>query len=266
METLTNQTKTNFDSKKTVYFSRLITQHHRAFALHKNEGRLWEERDGKRDWGNVSEHCAVEIARVRKLGKLLSLQPKTIQDLEEAAALHDFSKRKEREIKVAPGGITWQQYDEEISAYSTETILSHGFSEHVAELTDSVGHCSLIKTEELLSKDASQLNEADIAYLVMHYVDSYTRGSEWVGEASEHGNDVDLRVKKDATNPNLQNLKEDGKIILGGRDFTEVMRDTSHQIEQLFSELIQERNSITIPPLEIPQYIDVQIKEEIEKS
>jgi hypothetical protein len=107
-------------------------------------------------------------------------------------------------------------------------------------------------------------SEDDIAYLLMHYVDGYTRGAEWVASASATENDVDVRAHKDRKNSTLHNLLKDGRSFLDGRDYPDVMQATGHQIENLFSEMIQERNGINIMPLQIPEYIDAEIKQEIE--
>src|SRR6266702_2742087 len=85
--------------QKRVYFAYLSLEAFNAFKMHKAIG-LWEKKDGVVEqvcWRNVSEHCLVEMARVKVLANALSL-PKVIQkDLLDTAALHDF--HKEQEIK-----------------------------------------------------------------------------------------------------------------------------------------------------------------------
>lgn len=83
------------DQKKTKYFSDLALSVKDAFRLHKKFGQLTDE-EGKRPWGNVSEHCLVEVARVKTLAELLNLDSHITKDLMYAAALHDISKRREK--------------------------------------------------------------------------------------------------------------------------------------------------------------------------
>ncbi len=255
--------KSESELKKTEYFSKLARSVKNAFALHNNEGNLWQKKDGKEDWKNVSEHCLVEIARVNTLGALLELNQETVKDLMYAAALHDFSKKKEKELQVPEGGITWEQYDKEISQWSRKTIAGNGLSENIVELSGSVGHDSLIKTEDLLKKDKNELSESDIAYLVMHYVDNYTLGSDWVKPINGMTNEIDNRTEKDKNNPTLKNLQEDSKKILNGRNYVDVMKDTGHDIEKLIVKLIKEKKNIEVDPLRLPEFIDEEIKKEI---
>ncbi len=65
-----------------------------------NEGRL-------SDWANVSEHCLVEVARVGVLSEYLGLPRDLREDLKVAAALHDFSKRKNAKL-LAQKAVQWQ--------------------------------------------------------------------------------------------------------------------------------------------------------------
>ena len=83
--------------KKREYFVRLGLQMREALKLHKKAG-LWERKEGKRDWGNVSEHCLVETARVNVFADKLGLSEDVKKDLATAAALHDSFKKGEKEI------------------------------------------------------------------------------------------------------------------------------------------------------------------------
>jgi len=250
--------------KKTKYFDNLAKSLKSAFEMHKGQGRLWE--GDKRDWGNVSEHCLVVTARVETLSDLLKLTEDTKKNIMYAAALHDFSKRREKELKTPEGGITWEQYREDVSGWSQSEITKAGFSKSVAELTESVGHDSLVQAEALLNKNIKNLSDADLAFLVMHYVDNYTQGAGWVIPTDGTINEIDARVEKDKNNPTLQKLREESKYVFNGRTYIEVMKDTGHKIEQVFVKLIQERSGIEIEPLRLPEYIDGQLKDRIDKQ
>lgn len=249
-------------TKNTEYFARLAQRLTSAFKLHESEGKIWEEKDGKRDWRNVSEHCLVVTARAQVLGEMLGLSEQRIIDLMYAGVLHDFSKRKEKELKVPEGGITWEQYEKEISEYSIDQITKHGFSQEIAELAESVGHGPLLKIEEML-KDPDNLNEYDVAYLAMHYIDNYSIGSEWVKPTDGMTNEIDRRTLKDKNNNTLKNLQEDGKKIFAGRNYTEIMQETGHDIEKLLVKIIKRNKNLDIEPLRLPEYIDEEIKKKI---
>jgi len=257
------QPKTEYEIKKTRYFANLAQRLKSAFAIHQKEGNMWKkEGDNKRNWGNVSEHCLVEVARTNVLADLLDLSAQAKKNLMYAAALHDFSKRREKELSVPKGGITWEQYDREISGWSKDQIRKNGFSEQIAELSEAVGHGSLLKIEEIL-KELNNLTEEDLTCLAMHYVDAYTVGSEWVAPSDGVTNEINMRTQKNKDNPTLSNLHNDGRRILGGRDYDDVMLDVCRKIEILFVQLIKEKKDVRIDPLRLPEYIDEQIKREI---
>src|SRR3990167_8183654 len=146
------------------YFVKEGLRLRQAMKVHKKAG-LWEkERDSEgrlkrteqgrlSDWANVSEHCLVEAARVDVLSDLLMLSPDIKKDLVTAAALHDFFKKREREIAKAGGG-TLSSY-EEASRQSENILTEVGFSKQIVRLANSVGSTSsvMVETESLLNKN-----------------------------------------------------------------------------------------------------------------
>jgi len=256
--------ETRAEAKKTEYFSRLARKFYSAFVLHQTQGKLWDRTDeGKRSWGNVSEHCLVEVARAGVLSDLLKFSPEAKENFMYAAALHDLSKRREKELPVSEGGISWEEYETEVSQWSEGRIVMSGFSQEIADLSEAVGHGSLPKIEKML-EHPENLSESDITYLAMHYVDAYTRGSEWVTPYDGVTSELDLRAKKNKDNKTLARLQEDGKKVFNGRNYNDVMVDAVHKIEILFSRLIRERKNLAIEPARIPEFIDEQIGFQIE--
>src|SRR6185369_17983597 len=86
----------NFDLKKRRYFARVTARVVSAFKLHRTVGGLWERTpEKKRDWGNVSEHCLVEVARTEVLSDITGLTGETKRNLTLAAASHDYGKKQE---------------------------------------------------------------------------------------------------------------------------------------------------------------------------
>ncbi len=85
-----------FETKKRKFFIGRALQERRALDMHIQQ-KLWErDAAGNRDWGNVAEHCLVEVARVEAFSDLLGFDDSLRKDIATAAALHDFSKRRER--------------------------------------------------------------------------------------------------------------------------------------------------------------------------
>src|SRR5437588_8011011 len=114
------QSQVPFESQKRDYFFSLGLKVRRALSLHKDVG-LWNRvyTDGKlvnkRDWGNVSEHCLVEVARIATLAEMLDFSEQTTRELEISATLHDFNKRYEKESMVAAvksGQSVWNAYEQ----------------------------------------------------------------------------------------------------------------------------------------------------------
>lgn len=251
--------------KKRRYFTQLGLQMRKALELHKEAG-LWQRKEGKRDWGNVSEHCLVEVARADVLADELNLPEDIKEDLKTAAALHDFFKKGEKEIVIA-GGLDWNSF-EKASYESTHQMQEAGFSERIIHLANSIGHGSLLETESILKKE--NLSSEDVAYLVLHYIDDYTIGSDWVKPAGKslsgkYENDLERRMNNNENNSRYSLLNEEGKIQLGGEKTFEAQRRIGHLVEQkLFSFLTQIGAKIT-DAKDLPQYIDQKIRNKIEK-
>ena len=148
------------------------------------------------------EHCLIEAARVRVFAEWLNFSSELKSDLVLAAALHDFNKRFEIEAidaDIAKGGSGLTGYDQ-ASETATRELQRHGFTEGVIRIANSAGGRAenLFVIDTLLNQN--QPTNDDLACLVMYYVDSYTRGSDWVEPATEENgqrlNDVDRRLHK----------------------------------------------------------------------
>jgi len=274
------QNEGSFDLKKRAYFSRLALSVLEAMRMHKNPGSLWERnKEGKRDWENVSEHCLVEVARARVLGEKLRLPETTMREVALGAALHDFNKRHEIEaIKAAiargeSGGEASDKTDEE----GEYELHKFGFGENVVEIAGSVGGKSkeLFGMTRILAQE--KLTDKDVALLLMHYVDGYTRGSDWAEPVAkeEDGmvvNEVDRRTRKNLENPNYRKKNEESIVeftdnpILHGRGGIENEGVVCHLIEKRLAALITERTEETIDPLGLPEVVDQEIRKKIAAS
>ena len=255
-----------FEIKKTKFFSTLGVQMRDAFKLHKDIG-LWKKVEGKRDWGNVSEHCLVEVARARVLATKLGLGEGAVHNLETAAALHDFYKAQEKRI-VTQSGLSWESFDKAAEESDTH-IRQAGFSEQVARLAGSVGHTSLNETERILAQP--ELTEDDLSFLVLHYIDDYSVGSDWVQESDVGAdgvrrNNLDRRMDANDANKRYAVLNEEGRQHFGGRTSFEAQRQIGKAVEQRLAQLLSERTGEPVDPVELPELIDKTIKAQIEEA
>jgi hypothetical protein len=252
------------DKSKTRYFSHLAGSLKSAMRLHYEQG-LWERTpEGTRDWGNVTEHCLVEAARVGVMADQLGLQPETKRDLQLAAGLHDFYKKGEVQLMKARG-LSWESYDE-AGQKSTEIILAAGFSERVAYLASSVGHSTLNTTEALVTKP--DLTEDDKAYLAMHYCDDYTVDAQWALPAEADGfgnriNDLDRRMDKNNANKRYEVINEAGREHFNGERSYDAQRRVGHLVEDRLAGLMGEQMGIAFDPIDLPVVIDNQIRADI---
>lgn len=261
----------SFGRKKQAYFTRLGLKMRQALELHKASG-LWERKDGKRDWGNVSEHCLAEAARVGVLAGETGLSDGIRGDLIMAAALHDVSKKEEilsaRKAEAEGTSVVAELYRTE-GAGKEEKLTIAGFSKRVAHLAEAAGGYpeTQLEVKRILDQGES-MSEEDLAYLIMHYVDAYTRDSGWVESSGPDGqNDLDRRTLK--TNRKYENWE---KIIIAERvpneplftaGLSEAMRQAGHRIEALLAQRIESKTGRKIDPETLPEFVDGKIKDEI---
>ena len=262
METVSQE----FSDQKQSYFTRLGREQKQAFKLHKASG-LWDREDGKKEWGNVSKHCLVEIARVDILANTLGLSEEITNDLKTAAALHDFYKKGEVQ-NLDNGGLNWASFEKSVA--EAESAMSEaGFSERVICIASAIGHGhpkSIIGAEQLLNQ---ALSKEDIAFLIMHYVDSYTVGSDWSNspETLEDGqkiNDIGRRYLKIAQYSRINDLNEAGREYFHGETLVATQRRVAHLVEDKLAELVSKKNNRPIDPLDLPNFIDQELQARIE--
>jgi hypothetical protein len=245
-----------FEGKKREFFTGVGLRARNWLEAHKYLGLLWEGSKKKR-WENVSEHCLVEAARGEIFADLLKLGPQAKEDLFAAAILHDFNKREEI-LYTAEHGRTPESFNEAY-AKARKELKEASFPEKLITIADSVGHASLEDVKEILSRD--ELLELDINRLVMHYLDDYTVGTDWVkpAEQNEHGikNDLDRRMDANDTNEKYAKIAEKG--------FYKEQRRVGYLVEQRIAKLIKQRSENEIEPKNLPEFVDQIIKSRIEQ-
>ncbi len=257
--------------RRREYFARLCMTPgvFSAFRLHAEAG-MWKERPEpqQRSWRNVSEHCLVEVARVNVLASRIGLEEQVTSDLRIAAALHDLMKDNEIHLLKAEGS-SYATYAKASEA-SNAVMRQAGFSENIIRLANSVGHESLEETQRILTK--TELDPYDKAYLLLHYIDDITRGSEWIDPVETNGdirrNELDRRIDKNEVNAQpggyYAGLNEEGRKYFFGETTFEAQRRIGMLVEERIAVMIYETTNQKIPPKELPEFIDAGVREGID--
>jgi hypothetical protein len=269
----------NNANKKTQYFSTLALGVLSAMRLHKFQGNLWE-RNGtrKRDWGNVSEHCLVSVARGRVLADKVGLSPRKGRELALGQALHDFDKRIEiLAMKAAVArGESGRDVSDRADAEGERMLREAGFSDDIVAIAGCAGGkpAQLFAMMEILEGPGAP-TEQGLALLITHYVDGYARGDAWVDPASREAgmdplNDIDRRMQKNLDNPVYRKQAEELKAeyfkhpLLRGRGPHENEQFVCHRIEAVLAGTIDLWTGEKIDPFDLPEFVDREIWAKIE--
>lgn len=247
-----------FDDKKRKFFAHIALRVREALQLHKRAG-LWERTEGKREWRNVTEHCLVEIARLEVLADMLDLPADVKKEAATATVLHDFFKKREGGMSAQMP--TWSDF-EKASEEARHQMQEAGFNENTVRMASSMGHSSLIETERILNKGS--LSPEDTAYLLIHYVDDYTMGSDWTKPAEilpdgSAVNDLDRRVLKNENNQRYTRLNEDGRDYFAGETTFSAQRRIGHLVEERLAKLVAEKSARGVDARDLPQFTDREI-------
>jgi hypothetical protein len=237
-------------------------------ALHEGPGKLWEKDETGRDWSNVTDHCLLEAARVDVFARLLRLSAGVREDLVAAAGAHDFYKKFEiaaTRADLASGGTGRAGYlraERESEAH----LRAAGLSDRVIRLIHSVGGEpeNVLETERIA--DLAAPSEEEIAYLIMRYVDDYTRGSAWVAPADENlQNEIDRRADQNRANPDYRRMDEEGRSFYEGTSFAgmsrfEAQAAAAHLAEAKLAELLRIRAGLEMEARRVPEAIDTILR------
>lgn len=255
------QTEIFFEDKERDFFIKIGLHVREAFKMHKDKeaGDLWGRKDSQKDWRNVSEHCLVEAARAEVFAEKLELSGETKNNLIIAVALHDFYKKHEIE-KAGEEGLSFESMVH-ASEEASKILKKRGFSKKIIRLVGSVGADSLIETEEILKKQ--NLTEEDIAFLILHFIDDYSTGSDWV----EAGTDaLGIRIDKAEANPKYKLLNEQGREYFNGETSFEAQRRVGNLVQDKIANLMKERGMTIDDSSGIPYMVDQEIKNKIESE
>lgn len=260
------------------YWARVGFSVKEGIRIHQASGHLTKHSESlKRAWGNVTEHCLVEVNRAEVLGRWVGLPDDLISDIKIAAVLHDFYKKQEitatrqaNENRTSPLAAVRSEQKE-----AEKMLRTAGFSSRVIRLASSPGEdaSQLIETKRILNQE--NLSDEDLAYLVCHYVDDCSVGSDWVRPSYTDGdghrvNIIDYRAEENKSKPTYGKISEEIREELKGSPFEgmnnhDVMALVSHQIEQRLVQRIKDRTGEVVDPLAIPELVDQKIRKDIEQ-
>jgi len=256
----------DFEAKKRKYFSALGIKLKEALKLHKEFGLLKQNPAGKKEWGNVSEHCLAVAARTRALAKLIGLSESTTDDVVLAAGAHDFYKKSQ--IEKTPKGVALSMQDYLDSEKEAGVELAKaGFSQKIIDYSGSIGSGSVPKIQNILNAQEGQSEQA-IASLIIHYVDDYTIDTEWVKPAEvnpqgEKINDLNRRITKARNNPKYKSIDEEGRAYFNGKTSLEAQEETGQEVEKFLAARLAKLTGIKVGPKDLPAIIDQEIKKEV---
>lgn len=263
--------------RNPTYWMRNALRFKDAYAMHIVSGQLAKDPiTRKRSWGNVTEHCLVQMPRVRILGEWIGLEEDLVAAMECAVLVHDFDKKNEilEARKASLEGRPQLPVVKEQGLLGDARLESCGFSPLVVRLASSPGGLSseLFESWRLIEK--TELLQEDWAYLICHLVDDYSVGSDWVRPslADKSGktvkNIVDYRAEENVAKPAYKKISEEVAVELIGSKFEGInnhhaMAIVSHKIEQRLAERIAERTGEAIDPLKLAELVDRKIAESL---
>ena len=220
--------------KKTRYFQGKTTSHISEMRQAKKSGLFPK----KERWRNVVEHMIVEAEAVDVLAEALGVSDIERKNLYTSALLHDVYKRREKEIATEKGA---SGYDES-ARLQAEWIRSLGYSNDIVEMTESTGHASLVRFQDL--------DQISVVQKIIHYADDITQGNDLVS--------LDQRIDGLEANPSYKEINQKGVEVLG-RTYFVVQRETSKKIEKEFADKIGLED-----PTQLPLWIRDRILKRIE--
>lgn len=274
----TDQSVNQIEGQKTRYWAGVGLSVRKGIRMHQASGQLTKNPEGIREWGNVTEHCLVEVARGEVLGRWVGLPDDLIADIKVAAVLHDFHKKQEITATryVNESGTSPLAAVRSEQKKSEDMLRAAGFSDRAIRLASSPGGYApaLIETKGIL--DQENLSDEDLAYLVCHYVDDCSVGSDWVRPRSTDAdgyatNIIDYRAEENKSKPTYRKISEEiGEDLKGtpfeGMNNHDVMAQVSHQTEQRLAQRIKDRTGEVVDPLAIPELVDQKIREDIART
>lgn len=172
---------------KTIYWAKMALSVRNALLMHRVSDQMTKDpKTRERPWGNITEHCLVEVARVEVLGRWIGLPEDLVLDMKRGAILHDFPKRQEIEAtrEANQNGTSPLAAVKKVQAESEQILIDAGFDERVRRLASGSGYApQIIEAQRILDK--SFLSDDDWACLIVHYIDDCSIGSDGSNQARQ---------------------------------------------------------------------------------
>jgi len=261
----------DFEAQKRKYFVALGLKIREAIKLHQAFGLLTKNDRGIKEWRNVTEHQLVVAARTRALSRLVGLGKVTSDDLFLAAGMHDFYKRKT--VEKSPKGVPMSMRQQiEAEEESAKELTKAGFPKKIIDYTKSIGSSpDTIHLIEAILKKGENASEQEIAVLMIHYVDDFTRGSDWANpaEVNEQGkkiNDLNRRIQEARSNPKYRGVDEEGRGYFNGETTLNTQESVGEQVEAFLAQRLSAITGTRIDPKDLPALIDEKIKKTIDEA
>lgn len=258
------------DSNTTRFWAGVGFRVREGMKMHQATGQLEK---GPDSWRNVTEHCLVQVARSEALGRLIGLPEDLIEDMRMGSILHDFDKNQEITVTREAD----RRGESSLSAVRSENqraeelLEAAGFSSRVRRLASASGVYApqLIEAQRIL--DQKSLSDEDLAWLIVHYVDDCSIGTDWVLRGQEGRNIIDYRMEQNKAKADYAKISQEisrelsDHPKLGQMNLYDAAAFVSHQIEQRLVQRIKERTGEVVDPFTIPELVDQKIRESIEK-
>ena len=192
---------------------------------------------------------------------------------EEISLIKELNKRNDIEAMqeaLKLKGVT-ESVLENQARKELEVMRDNKVSEDIIYIKEGVGGEKWV--QELILKILGKqgpLSQKDIACLVLHYIDDYTRDVNWalLAEVTPGGkkiNELDRRIDKNEANPNYKRFNEEGVGWFQESETPfQLQRRIGHLVESKIAEIIKERSGQEIDPLDLPEFIDNEIRKKIE--
>lgn len=213
---------------KTEFFSSLAFEYFGEMRLLMRGGKLTE----KEKWRNVAEHCLVEVACVKSLGKALGLSDKEVEDMATVAACHDWDKHLEKKP---------EDFSEEEKAEAQAFLLKANPDK------------ALMSATKLEWIERAHSGEASFLEKLQFYVDEICDGSNIVSPEER----IEMAESREHQEVNAEVQKK-----LGGKTYREAEREMAHSVENEIFLALRGRGTDIGQPENLPFFI----KSEIEKN
>lgn len=263
--------RTTKDNKATRYWAGVGFKVREGMRMHKLTGQLEK---GPNSWRNVTEHCLVQAGRSETLGKLIGFPEDLLQDMRMGAMLHDFDKKQEMAAirQANQAGVSPLVVARDEEKIGEDILKTAGFSDRVRRLPSASGGDVPVLVEVQRILDLDNISDEDWAYLIVHYVDDCSIGTDWVSRTSEGRNIVDYRTEQNKAKADYSKITQEMSRELSvyprfkGMNNLDAMSFVSHQIEQRLAQRIKEKTGEDVDPLTIPELVDQKIRESIETT